>query len=243
MLRSPTRILSLSVACLGLFGAAFVQGSSLPPLPVLRTVSLEALTAKATELSDLERAGFTFHDTGADAGKSGKRELSYVFEGPSGFSAVLRDDGYAPDVLMNRELTFDIRVSVRQGNSPADMPGFTPGLVAAAQHAVRYDQAVVAGLGYLATEAGPGVSPAVLQNAVMDYLQRYRQPWTPVQEACAGCGSKDGFGDEYPGGPDRHTVLIRSGGSAWEVAAIRHYLDGDSALTVRITARLPRVQQ
>jgi hypothetical protein len=154
---------------------------------------------------------------------------------------VLRDDGYAPGVSISRELTFDIRVSVRQGNSPADLPGFTPGLVAAAQHAVRYDEAVVSGLGYLATEAGPGIPPAVLQNAVMDYLQR-RQPWTLVQEACAGCGSKDGFGDEYPGGTDRHTAL-RIGWPGWEIAAIRYYLDGDSALTVRITARLPRVQQ
>ena len=209
----------------------------------MRTVSLEALTAKATELADLERAGFIFHDTGADAGKSGKRQLSYVFEGPSGFSAVLRDDGSSPDVLISRELTFDIRVSVRQGNSPAEVPNFTAGLVAAAQHAVRYDEAVVAGLGYLATEAGPGISPAVLQNAVIDYLQRYRQPWTAVQEACAGCGPKDGFGDEYPGAPDRRTVLIRSAGSAWEVAATRNYLDGDSSLTVQITARLPKVRQ
>ncbi|HTO76379.1 MAG TPA: hypothetical protein VMQ61_09915 [Thermoanaerobaculia bacterium] len=240
MRRSPTLIISLGAACFALFGSALVQGSTLPPLPIVRTVSLEALTAKPTELSDLERAGFTFHDTGADAGKAGKRELSYVFEGPSGFSAVLRDDGYAPDVLISRELTFDIRVAVRQGNSPADMPGFTPGLVAAAQHAARYDEAVVAGLGYLATEAGPGISPAVLQDAVIDYLQRYRQPWTPIQEACAGCGSRNGFGDEYPGGPDRRTVLLRSGSSAWEIAAIRHYLDGDSSLTVQITARLPK---
>jgi len=243
MRRSPTLIISLVVACLVLFGIALLKGSSLPPLPVVRTVPIEVLTAKATELSDLERAGFTSHDTGAD--KSGRRELSYVFEGPSGFSAVLRDDGYAPGVLISRELTFDIRVSVRQGDSPADMPGFTPGLVAAAQDAVRYDEAAVAGLGYLATEAGPGISPALLQNSVIDYLQRYRQPGTPIQEACAGCGSKDGFGDEYPGGPDRHTVLLRSGWSAWEIAAIRRYLDGDSSLTVQISARLPkpRMQQ
>jgi hypothetical protein len=242
MRRSPTFIVSLVVACLVLFGIALVKGATLPPLPILRTVPLEALTAKATELSDLERAGFTFHDTGADASKAGKRERSYVFEGPSGFSAVIRDDDYSPGVSISRELAFDIRLSVRQGNSPADMPGFTPGLVAAAQQAVRYDQAVVAGLGYLATEAGPGMSPAALQTAVIDYLQRYRQPSTPVQEVCAGCGSRDGFGDVYPGGPDRHTAL-RNGWPGWEIAAIRHYMDGDSALTIQITARLPRMQE
>ncbi len=211
------------------------------PLPIAGTASLDSLTAKSTELSDLERAGFTFHDTGADASKSGKRERSYVFEGPSGFSAVLRDDDYPPGVSISRELAFDIRVSVRKGTSPADMPRVTPGLVAAAQQAVRSDQAVVAGLGYLATEAGPSISPSALQNAVGEYLERYRQPSTPVQEVCAGCGSRDGFGDEYPGGPDRHTPL-RNGWPGWEIAAIRHYLDGDSALTVVITARLPRVQ-
>lgn len=241
MRRSLSFVLFLIGSCIVLFGISLLQGSTLPPLPIVRTGSLEALTAKATAYADLERVGYSMQDTGADPKKSGKRERSYAFEGSSGFSAVLRDVGYPPPVSISRELAFDIRFTVRDGGSASGIAGITPKLIVGAQNAVRYDEAVVAGLGYLATEAGSGVSPEALQAAVIEYLQRYRQPATPVQEACAGCGLRDGFGDEYPGGPGTRTSL-RNRWSGWEIAAVRHSLDGDSTLTVRVTARIPRSQ-
>jgi hypothetical protein len=242
MRRSLSLVLFLLGGCILLFGiAAVLQGTTLPPLPIVRTGSLETLTAKATEYSDLERAGYSFEDSGADPNKSGRRERSYSFQGSSGLSAVFRDVDYPTLVSISRELAFNIRLSVREGSSPTDIPEITPRLVAEAQKAVRYDAAVVAGLGYLATVGGPGVPPEALQAAVIDYLQRYRQPTTAVHEVCAGCGSREGFGDEYPGGPNMHTPL-RYRWSGWEIAAIRHYLDGDGALTVQVTARLERSQ-
>jgi hypothetical protein len=240
MRRSLSFVFFLLAACIILFSVALLEGGPLPPLPVVIKGPLEAVTARATESADLERAGYTLEDKGANL-MAGRRERSFVFQGPSGFSAVLRDDEYPPLVSISRELAFDVRFSAREGRSPSDMPGITPGLVAAARKAVRHDAAVVAGIGYLATAAGPGVHPEALQAAVVDYLQRYRQPSTPVHEVCAGCGSQDGFGDEYPGGPDMYTPL-RHGWSGWEIAGIRHYLDGDSAFTVAVTVRVPRSQ-
>lgn len=241
MRRSLSFVFFLVGACVVLFGIALLEGGPLPPLPMVNAGPTEAVTATATESMDLERAGYTLKDTGADPSKSGRGERSYVFQGPSGFSAVLRDDQYPPVVSISRALAFDLRFSAPEGGSPAGMPEITPKLVAAAQKAVRHDAAVVAGLGYLATAAGPGVSREALQAAVTDYLRNYRQPSTPIQEACAGCGSRDGFGDEYPGGPDMHTAL-RHGWSGWEIAGIRHYRDGDSAFTVEVTVRVPRSQ-
>lgn len=239
MRRSLPFVFSLVGACIVLFGIALLEGGPLPPIPMVNTGPLEAVTAKATEHSDLELAGYTLKDTGADPMKAGRRERSYVFEGASGLSAAVRDAEYPPLVSISRELALDVRLSVREGRSPADVPEITPRLVAAVQKAVRHDAAVVAGLGYLATAAGPAVSPEALQAAVIDYLQRYRQPSASIRELCAGCGSRDGFGDEYPGGPDMHTPL-RHGWSGWEIAGIRHYLDGDSAFTVEVTVRVPR---
>ena len=241
MRRSLSFVFFLVGACIVLFGIALLQARPLPPLPVASTGLLEIVTATATESADLERAGYTLEDTGADLTRAGKRERSYIFQGPSGFSAVLRDDEYPPLVSISRELAFDVRFSAREGSSAADMSEITPRLVAAARKAVRHDAAVAAGLGYLATAAGSGVPPEALQDAVIYYLQKYRQPSTPVREVCAGCGSRDGFGDEYPGGPDMHTPL-RHGWPGWEIAGIRHYLDGDSAFTVAVTVRVPRSQ-
>jgi hypothetical protein len=107
------------------------------------------------------------------------------------------------------------------------------------RHALSQDPAIVAGLGYLATAAGSGVAPEALQTAVIAYMQRYRQPSTPMREVCAGCGSSDGFGDEYLGGPSMHTPLDVAE-SGWTIAGTRHYSNGDSVFTVQVTAKMPR---
>lgn len=56
-----------------------------------------------------------------------------------------------------------------------------------------------------------------LQTAVIAYMQRYQQPSTPIQAACTSCGSQDGSGDEYHGGPGMYATL-NVGGSDWKIA-------------------------
>jgi hypothetical protein len=228
-------LLFLLAGLIILSGIALAQSTALRPLPIAATGLPQILTAARTDQADLQQAGYVL----SDLVTGDRRERSYTFRGPSGSSAILVDSEYAPLVSIGRELVFDITFSVKEGRSPTDMPAVTPRLVDEARNAVREAPAVVAGLGYLATAARSGVGPEALQAAVIDYVRRYRQPSTPMQEVCAGCGSQDGFGDQYDGGPDMHTPLD-VGESGWKIAGTRHYLNGDSAFTVNVTAQIPR---
>jgi hypothetical protein len=233
------KILSLLLFLLAglilLSGVAFSQGTTLEPLPIVTGALPQTVTAERNDQADLQQAGYTLQDS-----RTGdRRERSYAFRDASGSTALLVDSEYAALVSIGRELVFDITFWVKEGRSPTDVREITPKLVAAARRAVGQNPAVVAGLGYLATAAGSGIAPDALQNAVLDYVQRYRQPSTPIQEVCAGCGSQDGFGDEYDGGPDMHTALHVEA-SGWKIAGTRHYLNGDSAFTVTVTGQIPR---
>jgi hypothetical protein len=240
----------------GLFvltGIAFSQSKPLQPLPLARSVLSHTVPAVPTSQADLERAGYTLVERSAESRPADGRQRSYAFGGQSGSSAVLVDSQYPPlgpsavlvddeypqFVCIGREVVFDITVMVKEGKSASDMPGIAPKLIAEMKKAVSEDPAIVAGLGYLATAAAPGVAPELLQTAVIHYLWRYQQPSTPLHEECAGCGWQDGFGDAYISGPDM-LVPLNGAGPEWKIAGIRHYLDGDSTFRVQVTARIPR---
>jgi hypothetical protein len=239
MRRVLSVLLFLTAGLILLTGIALSESETLRPLPIATGGLQQMITATPTDQADLQRAGYTFESRGGEPRAVNRRERSYTFRGPSGSSAVLVDNEYPVVVSNRRELVFDITLSVKEGRSPADMPAIAPKLVAAMRRALSQDPTVVAGLGYLATAAGSGVTPEVLQAAVIDYMQRYEQPSTPIQAACTSCGSRDGFGDEYNGGPSMYATL-NVGGSDWKIAGIRHYFDGDSTFRVQVTANIPR---
>ena len=222
-----------------LSGIAFSQGGTLRPLPVAATGLPRVLTAESADQADLERAGYILESRGGELRSVDRWERSYTFRGPSGSSAILVDNEYPTVISLSREIVFDITFSTKEGRSPADMDGIAPRLVAAMRRVLREDAAVVAGLGYLATAAGSSVAPEMLQAAVLDYLQEYRQPATPIQQECESCGWRDGFGDEYLGSTDLNAPLS-VGGSDWKIAGIRHYRNGDSTFRLHITAGIPR---
>jgi hypothetical protein len=232
-------LLFLIAGSIRLPGIALSDGNTLRPLPIATAGLQPTITAVVTDQADLQRAGYILEDKGGDSMSAERRERSYSFRSHSGPSAVLVDNEYPSFVSIRRELVFDITLAIREGQSPTDMPGIAPKLIAAMQKTVNQDPAVVAGLGYLATAAGSGVTPEALQTAVVDYVQRYQQPSTPIQEVCSGCGSRDGFGDVYFGGPDMYSQL-NVGSSDWKIAGIRHYVGGDSTFRVEVTATIPR---
>lgn len=210
----------------------------LRPLPT-GTGLPQTITAKSTDQAALQRAGYSLVDKNIGMPTADRRERWYAFQGALGSSALLVDNEYPGLVTIRREIVFDINFTAQEGQSPTDMPGIAPRLVASMRRALTQDPAIVAGLGYLATAAGPGVSPQALQTAVIAYMQRYQQPSTAMREVCAGCGSNDGFGDEYMGGPNMHTPLDVAA-SGWTIAGTRHYSNGDSVFTVQVTAKMPR---
>ena len=226
-------------AGLVLLASFALSESKLRPLPVLAGGIPETLTAQATDQAGLQRAGYVFQDKYAAMPTSNRRERSYSFHGESGSSALLVDNEYPHYANNRRELVFDIVFNVQEGRSPADMREIAPRLVDAMRHAVSEDPAIVAGLGYLATASGTGVTPEALQAAVIDYVRHYVQPSAMIREDCAGCASVRGFGDEYMGGPDVHTRLnvVESG---WTISGTRHYFDGDSRFTLQVAAMIPR---
>jgi hypothetical protein len=232
-------LLFLTAGLILLTGIALSQSEKLRPLHIATGGLQQTITANSTDQADLQRVGYILEDRGGVFRAGDRRERSYTFRGPSGSSAVLLDNENPRLVAIRRELVFDITFAVKEGRSPADMLAVAPKLIAAMRKALSQDPAVVAGLGYLATAAGSGVTPEALQTAVIDYMQRYQQPSTPIQAACTSCGSRDGFGDEYNGGPGMYATL-NVGGSDWKIAGIRHYLDGDSTFRVQVTANIPR---
>ncbi len=237
------RVLSVALFLIAgwmlLSGIAFSQGQALRPLPVVTRGLPQTVTAVATDQADLQRAGYILVELGGSPRPADRRERSYTFHGASGSSAVLVDNEYPPLKAIRRELVFDITFAVTDGRSPGKMAGIAPKLLAEMRRAVSQDPALVAGLGYLATAAASGVTPEVLQSAVIDYLRRYQQPSTPMHEGCAGCGPQDGFGDEYVGGPDMHAALD-VGSPDWKIAGVRHSLDGDTTFRVEVSASIPR---
>jgi hypothetical protein len=232
-------VLFLLTAGLVLFASFALSESKLRPLPVLGGGIPQTLTAQATDQAGLQRAGYVFEDRYAAMPTSNRRERSYAFQGALGSSALLVDNEYPHYANNRRELVFDIVFKVQEGQSPSDMRGIAPRLVDAMRRAVSEDPAIVAGLGYLATASGTGVTPEALQAAVIDYVRRYVQPSAMIREDCAGCASVRGFGDEYMGGPDVHTRLnvVESG---WTISGTRHYFDGDSRFTLQVAAMIPR---
>ncbi len=232
-------LLFLVVGFILLSSIAFSQSETLRALPIAAAGLPQAVTAMPTDQADLQRAGYILESRGGELRAVDRWERSYTFRGSAGPSAVLVDNEYPAVVSLRRELVFDITFSLKEGRSPTDIYGIVPRLVAAMRRAVREDPAVVAGLGYLATAAGTDIGPEALQTAVIDYLQRYEQPPTPIQEVCASCGSWPGFGDEYIGSADMHSPL-NVGDSIWKIAGIRHYLDGTSTFRVQVTAKIPR---
>jgi len=222
-----------------LFSGLALSESKLQPLPVVAGGLRQTVMAQATDQAGLQRAGYTFEDKYADMPTKDRRERLYAFHGALGSSALLVDNEYPPLVPIRREIVFDVVFQVQEGRSPTDMRWIAPRLIAAMRRAVSEDQAIVAGLGYLATASGTGVAPEALQVAVIDYMRRYEQPSAMIREVCAGCASVEGFSDDYMGGPDVHTRLNVSE-SGWTIAGTRHYLDGDSRFTVRVAAKIPR---
>ena len=221
-----------------LAGIVLSESTILRPLPLGAGLP-QTVTATSTDQAALQRAGYSLVDKNIGTPTADRRERWYAFQGVLGSSARLVDNEYPPLVTIRRELVFDINFTLREGHFPTDMPGIAPRLVESMRHALSQDPAIVAGLGYLATAAGSGVAPEALQTAVIAYMQRYQQPSTPMREVCAGCGSSDGFGDEYMGGPNVHTPLDVAQ-SGWTIAGTRHYSNGDSVFTVQVTAKMPR---
>jgi len=240
MRRVLSALLFLIAGFLLLPGIALSQGQTLRPLPIVAAGLPQALTATPADQADLQRAGYTLESRGGELRAVDRWERSYTFRGSSGSSAILVDNEYPAAVSLRRELVFDVTFSVKEGRSPTDMQQIAPKLVEGMRRTVRENPAIVAGLGYLATAAGTGVAPEALQAAVIDYVQSYRQPTTPIQQSCETCGWRDGFGDEYLGAADLYAPL-NVGGSDWKIAGIRHYHDGDSTFRVQITGKIPRV--
>jgi hypothetical protein len=247
MRRAPLALVfALVGASVLLIGVALLRGGELlPTLPVARAVYSATVPPSTAEDSDLGRAGYVLEKTEMRPSRpleSGRTQRTYVFQGASGSSVVLRDDEYPSSISIPRELALEMRFSVKGGKSQEDVAEITPGLVAAAEKAVREDPAIAAGLEYLVKAGGSTIRTEALRNAVIDYLQQqYRQPSTSLREACAGCAAKDGYGDAYSGGSDLHTPL-RRGWPGWEIAGIRHYLDGESTFTVALTTRVTRTR-
>jgi hypothetical protein len=230
----------LSLAAgLVLLSSFALSESKLRPLPVLGGGIPQTLTAEATDQAGLQRAGYVLDDTYAAMPTSNRRERSYAFQGDLGSSALLVDNEYPHYANNKRELVFDIVFQLKEGQSPADMRGIAPRLVDAMRRAVSEDPAIVAGLGYLATASGNGVTPEALQAAVIDYVRRYVQPAAMIREDCAGCALVRGFGDEYMGGPNVHTRL-NVAESGWTISGTRHFFDGDSRFTLQVAAMIPR---
>ena len=238
MRRLFNALLFIAAGLVILTGIALSESTALRPLPLGAGLP-QTLTATSTDQAALQRAGYSLVDKNTAMPTADRRERWYAFQGALGSSALLVDNEYPRLVTIRRELVFDINFTVQEGQSPTDMPGIAPRLVESMRNAIRQDPAIVAGLGYLATAAGTGVAPEALQTAVIGYMQRYRQPSTPMREVCAGCGSSDGFSDAYIGGPDMHTPLDVAV-SGWTIAGTRHYLNGDSVFTVQVTAKTPR---
>ena len=208
-------------AGLVLLSSFALSESKLRPLPVMGGgIPRTPLTAQATDQAGLQRAGYILDDKYAAMPTSNRRERSYAFEGALGSSALLVDNEYPHYANNKRELVFDIVCKVQEGQSPSDMRGIAPRLVDAMRRAVSEDPAIVAGLGYLATASGTGVTPEALQAAVIDYVRRYVQPSAMIREDCAGCALVHGFGDEYMGGPDVHTRL-NVAESGWTISGTR----------------------
>jgi hypothetical protein len=232
-------VLFLLTAGLVLVASFALSESRLRPLPVVAGGIPQTLMAQATDQAGLQRAGYAFEDKYAAMPTSNRRERSYAFHGALGSSALLVDNEYPHYANNRREIVFDIVFQVQEGQSPTDMRGIAPRLVAAMRRAVTEDPAIVAGLGYLATASGTGVTPEALQAAVIDYVRHYVQPSAMIREACSGCASVFGFSDEYMGGPDVHTRLnvVESG---WTISGTRHYFDGDSRFTLQVAAMIPR---
>ncbi len=226
-------------AGLVLLASFALSESRLRPLPVLAGGIPQTLTAEATDQAGLQRAGYVFEDKYAAMPTSNRRERSYAFHGESGSSALLVDNEYPHYANNRREIVFDILFEVREGQSPTDMRGIAPRLVDAMKRAVTEDPAIVAGLGYLATASGTGVTPEALQVAVIDYVRRYVQPAAMIREVCSGCAAVFGFSDEYMGGPEVHTRLNVTE-SGWTIAGTRHYLNGVSVFTLQVAANIPR---
>ncbi len=222
-----------------LVGFAVSQDAGLRTLPVATASLPQSVTADRTDQLDLQRAGYILGEKGGDSKTADRMERSYTFQGSPGFSATLLDTEYPAHVSPNRDLVFAMTFSVKEGRSPRAMAGLTPKLVATAQNAMSQNPAVEAGLSYLARAAESRVTLEALQTAVSDYLRQYRQPSTPIHEVCSGCGSQDGFGDEYHGGPEMHRPLDVQG-TGWTIAGIRHYLNGEGLFTLEVTAKIPR---
>ncbi len=200
----------------------------------------QTVVAAATDQEDLQRAGYILVELVSGTRPADRRERSYTFHGASGSSAVLVDTEYPTPADNRRELVFNITFEANDGRTPGktgQMDGISPKLVAAMRRAVSQDPALIAGLGYLATAGDPGMSPDALQSAVIDYLQRYQQPLTAMLEDCAGCGTQDGVGDEYIGGPDMSSPL-NAGGPGWRIAGLRHFQNGNSTFRLEITATI-----
>ena len=238
-MRRVFNVLLLLIAGLFLISFLVHAESKLQPLPVVDGGLRQTVTAQATDQAGLQRAGYTFEDKHADMPIENRRQRWYAFNGAPGASALLVDNQYPSLVPTLRELVFDITLSVKEGQSPTDMRLIAPKLVAAMRRAVSEDPAIVAGLGYLATASGTGVAPEALQVAVIDYMRQYQQPAAMIREACAGCSSVGGFGDEYMGGPNVHTRL-NVAESGWTIAGTRSYFQGDSVFTLQVAAKIPR---
>ena len=102
-----------------------IHGSALPSADG----GSAGVEATASEYGDLERAGFVVEGNNASSpNEAGRKQSTYVFRG-SGTSVALREIAYPPTVSIPRELAHDIRLSVKQGVSAADLSGLTPGLV------------------------------------------------------------------------------------------------------------------
>lgn len=230
--------LFLFTPCLLLLGLASSRDETLQPLPIART-SLPQAASRPNEDSDLQRAGYVLDDGRVEFRPGDGRERTYSLRGRAGSSLTLVDREYPAYALQKRKLVFEMSFWVKESGPRTDRGNIPTELVGAAEKAAREDQAVVAGLAYLAAAAETATSADALQAAVVAYVQKYHQPGTPLREACSDCGPQFGFGDEYYGGPELHFPLDVPG-AGWTIAGIRHYLNGESLFTVEVTATIPK---
>ena len=239
MRRAPlSLVLGLLFVCLVFVGLSIVRGGPLPPVPLSERALPSFVQAPGSVPDVLTRAGYLPVPT-AEAREGGRRRSSFAFQDATGLSATFRDDEYPAAVSIGRQLAFEVRCSTREGASPRDLRRLTPGLVAAVGEAVRFDPAVAAGFAHLTALAGSSVSSDALRDAVSGYLLQYRQPSGTVREACAGCGERGDFADEYAGGPDVHEPLHR-GWPGWEIAGVRRYDEGNSSFSIALSVQVPR---